>query len=129
MIIVGVGAIFLLLAPLLPLAPFTIPGCIIGGIGLILWWQNATGNWASWAYAWALIPIFVAVGMLLMGLFGVLNRGVVRASQILILIGAVTFTVFATAFNFSNPLVGILWSAVLVLLGGYYLISAMTKKQ
>jgi hypothetical protein len=26
-----------------------IPACIVGGIGALLYWQNATGNWASWA--------------------------------------------------------------------------------
>ena len=46
---------------------------ILGGMiamtGLILYWQEATGAWASWAYAWALIaPGAVGVAMILYGL-------------------------------------------------------------
>ena len=35
----------------------------------MLYWQNQTGNWESWAYAWALIPGFVGVGTIVMGLW------------------------------------------------------------
>ena len=30
-------------------------GAVITSIGLLLVYQNATGNWASWAYGWALV--------------------------------------------------------------------------
>jgi hypothetical protein len=46
-----------------------IPGGIITVAGLVLAYQNATGDWASWAYAWALVaPGGVGVGMFLNGL-------------------------------------------------------------
>jgi hypothetical protein len=44
-------------------------GSMITATGLLLGWQEATGAWASWAYAWALIaPGSVGVGMVLYGL-------------------------------------------------------------
>ena len=34
-----------------------VPACIVGGIGGMLYWQNLTGDWASWSYSWSLIPL------------------------------------------------------------------------
>ncbi len=45
-----------------------VPAAIVAGVGGLLYWQNATGNWASWAYSWALIPGFSRVGTLLSSL-------------------------------------------------------------
>lgn len=46
-----------------------IPGSIIATIGSILWVQDATGLWATWAYAWALVaPGSVGLGMFLYGI-------------------------------------------------------------
>jgi hypothetical protein len=39
-------------------------GGLVSMVGLILFFQNATGFWASWSYAWALIaPTSVGLGM------------------------------------------------------------------
>lgn len=46
----------------------TIAGSIVTIVGLILFYQNATEHWESWAYAWALVgPGGSGVGMLLYG--------------------------------------------------------------
>lgn len=42
-----------------------VPGTVIAGIGLILLFQNTFEYYQSWAYAWALVPFFVGVGMML----------------------------------------------------------------
>ena len=44
-----------------------IPGSIVTAVGLILLVQNATDRFESWAYAWALIPAAVGVGLMLHG--------------------------------------------------------------
>jgi hypothetical protein len=62
---VGMGALFMLVALASGVGPFAIPGSILGGIGLLLAWQFATGSWESWAYTWALIPGFVGLGLFL----------------------------------------------------------------
>jgi peptidoglycan/LPS O-acetylase OafA/YrhL len=129
LIIVGMGAIFLLLAAACPLAGLAIPGSIVGGIGLLLWWQNTTSNWESWAYVWTLIPCFVGVGIIITAVLGANKRAGLRASLILLLIGVGTFAVFVTAFNYKSPMVGMLWPIVLLLLGLYFLTSTLFKKR
>jgi len=64
LIIVLVGAMFILGA-LLGSPGLAIPGSIVGGIGLLLYYQNLTGNWQTWAFAWTLIPVFVGIGIIL----------------------------------------------------------------
>ena len=49
-------------------------GMVIGGtvvttVGLVLLYQNTTGRWESWAYAWALVgPAASGLGMVLWGI-------------------------------------------------------------
>lgn len=46
-----------------------IPGGIVTMTGLVLLFQNATGLWASWAYAWALVaPGGVGLGLFVQGI-------------------------------------------------------------
>src|SRR5262245_30209752 len=70
--IVGPG-LALLIAGLVVGGPgglgLVIPGSIITTVGAILWVQDATGLWSTWAYAWALVaPTSVGAGMFLFGI-------------------------------------------------------------
>jgi hypothetical protein len=70
-----------------------IPGSIVTATGLVLAVQNATGLWASWAYAWALIaPGAVGAGIALQGLVR-RSRGEVREGLRVAGIGLVLFLV------------------------------------
>jgi hypothetical protein len=62
-LILAVGAVFYLTGIGTPATGLVIPGTIIAGIGGILFWQNLTGRWFSWAYVWTLIPGFVGLGL------------------------------------------------------------------
>mgnify|MGYP005838433255 CR=1 FL=1 len=45
-----------------------ITGCIVTAVGVILFYQNLTNHWQSWAYAWALVgPTAAGLGQLLYG--------------------------------------------------------------
>ncbi len=47
---------------------FAVAGSIVTAVGLLLWYQQLSGHWDSWAYAWALIgPCAAGVGLLLYG--------------------------------------------------------------
>ena len=73
-------------------------------LGLILFYQNLTDHWDSWAYAWTLIaPGGSGVGMALYGV-RVGNAGMVRVGlwQIVTALG-----LFAAGFLFFEGLVGI----------------------
>jgi hypothetical protein len=48
-------------------AGFIVPGAIVTGTGAILWVQNATGRWESWAYVWALYPVFLGLALMFLG--------------------------------------------------------------
>ena len=60
--VIFAGAILLVIGLLSGAPAMAIPACIVAGIGGILYYQNATGNWDSWAYMWTLIPGFVGLG-------------------------------------------------------------------
>ena len=93
LIIVGIGAL-LLLGALFGNPPLAVPGSVVSGIGLMLAYQNMSGNWASWAYAWTLIPGFVGLGIILMGMLDREKREQIRDGLRLLLISFALFVVF-----------------------------------
>jgi drug/metabolite transporter (DMT)-like permease len=68
-IVIAIGVILLVLG----LVVAGEQGMVIGGtvvttVGLVLLYQNTTGHWASWAYAWALVgPAASGLGLMLWG--------------------------------------------------------------
>jgi len=116
LIIVGVGGLLLIIGLLTGVPGLAVPACIVGGIGGLLYWQNITGNWESWAYAWTLTPGFVGVGIVLSGLLGGETRQSLRGGGWLILISLVLFTVFGSFFG-ALGLMGDYWPVLLILLG------------
>jgi hypothetical protein len=90
LIIVSVGGL-LVLSAFLGSPRLAIPGSITAGIGGILYVQNLTNTWASWAYIWTLIPGFVAIGLILAGFLGYQRRASWRAGSRLLLISATLF--------------------------------------
>lgn len=119
LIVVAVGGLFLISA-LAGSPPLALPGSIIAGIGGILYYQNLTGNWASWAFAWALIPGFVGVGTLLMGLLNRQMRFGVREGGRLIVISLILFVIFGAFFGGLGTLGGY-WPVLLILIGAWIL--------
>ena len=97
-----------------------VPGGIITMIGLVLAYQNATSDWASWAFAWTLVaPGGVGLGIFLQGLRVRdwkqvrLGRNLMFWAVLLFMIG---FTVFESIFNISNIDYGIVGRAALPVL-------------
>lgn len=120
LIIVAVGGFFLVGA-LFGTPPLAIPASVIGGIGSILYYQNLTGNWASWAYIWALIPGFAGIGTVLMGLLERKKNGRVREGLRLMGISLALFVVFGLFFNGFGGL-GQFWPVLLIIAGGWILL-------
>jgi hypothetical protein len=127
-IIVGVGALLLLLGLLIGVPEMAIPACIVGGIGGLLYYQNSTGDWVSWAYVWALIPMFVGAGIILSALLGGKGRQVYLQGLETMGVGAVLFVIFGSFFNAFAGGWTIYLPLVLVLVGLYILIRNFTKK-
>jgi hypothetical protein len=83
-----------------------IPGGILTMVGLVLAYQNSTGNWASWAYLWPLVaPGGVGLGLFLQGLRE-RNAGLIKQGRSLIFIGALIFMIgfvfFESILNLSG---------------------------
>jgi high-affinity Fe2+/Pb2+ permease len=105
-----------------------VPAAIVTGIGLLLYWQNATGNWESWAYVWALIPGFAGVGVLFAGLLGETPRQSLRDGVNLIIISLIMF-VIAAAFLGGPNLLGPYWPVLIILFGVWLLIRPLWRAQ
>ena len=113
---VGLGGIFLLAAILSGKPRWMVPAAVVGGIGAILYWQNATGNWTSWVYVWTLIPGLFGIGIFLMHLMeGKLREGIVMGGS-LIAISSAAFLLFSSLYG-AFPFWGPYWPLLLVLLG------------
>lgn len=66
-----------------------IPGMITLGTGLLLLYQNLTGHWESWIYAWSLYGVFLGIAFVEIAKscpqaeeLGFLGRGFIRWSLI-----------------------------------------------
>ena len=97
--VIGTGALLLVIGLLTGAPGMAIPACIVAGIGGILYYQNATGNWESWAYMWTLIPGFTGVGSILAGILGEDFKTSVRRGLNTLVISAILFAIFGTFFN------------------------------
>lgn len=127
LIIVGVGGL-LILSAFLGTPKLVIPGSIVTGIGGILYVQNLTGAWDSWAYVWALIPGFVGIGLVLAGLLGHNRRDSWHEGGRLIVTSAVMFLIFGAFFNGLGGL-GQYWPVLLIGVGVWMLLPARKRRR
>jgi hypothetical protein len=127
LIVVGVGLALLVIGLLVGNPDMIVPACVVGGIGGILYYQNATSDWISWTYLWSLIPGFVGVGLLLSALLGGRDRRDVSAGVWLIIISAVLFLIFGSIFG-GLTILGIYWPVLLILLGVVILVRALWRR-
>ncbi len=127
-IILGVGLVFILLAIFTRTGGLAIPGCIVGGIGSILYYQNLTGNWETWSFAWALIPGFVGIGIALATIISPReNPDGFTASLTLLAISLILFFVFGGAKFFGLESF-VLWPVIIIALGLFLLFKGIVKK-
>ena len=128
LIVVGVGVFLLLLGLLTGEPDMAVPACVVGGIGGLLYWQNATGNWVSWSYAWTLIPGFVGVGILLSGLLGGRTKKSVREGSQLIVVSLVLFAIFGSFFG-ALGFMGRYWPLLIIGLGLLLLLQGVIRSR
>jgi hypothetical protein len=128
LIVIGVGIFLFLLGLLLRNPAMSIPACIVGGIGGLLYWCNSTGNWGAWSYIWALIPGFVGVGIILSTLLGSHEKTGYRDGFKLILISAILFGIFFMLFSGQGIFVKY-WPILIILGGIWIIIQAIFRKK
>jgi hypothetical protein len=128
LIIIGVGVVILLIGLLTAVPGMAVPACVIAGIGGILYYQNVTQDWASWAYAWALIPGFSGVGQVITGILGKHERKMIGAGLWQIFISAILFLVFG---SFLGPLgwLGPFWPLLLIVAGLALIVRVLVRRR
>jgi small neutral amino acid transporter SnatA (MarC family) len=120
-IIIGVGLLLFFIGLLGGESDMAVPACVVTGIGGILYYQDLTGDWGSWSYAWALIPGFVGVGVFLAALLkGDLNKQFKEALR-LIIISLLLFAVFGS-FLGGLEWAGVAGALALILVGLYMIL-------
>ena len=129
-LIIAIGLLLFVFGLVFGEPGMAVPACIVSGIGIILLYQNTTGDWASWSYAWTLIPGFVGIGSVLAGLLGEGDdrRKAIGDGLNLIIISAVLFLIFGS-FLGGLELLGDYWPVLLILLGVWLLIRPLFRRQ
>lgn len=126
LLVVGLGLVFFIFAALVRAPGLAIPGAIIAGIGSLLYYQNASNDWESWAYAWTLIPGFVGIGILISNFFeGRFIKGIREGLSLMIFSGAM-FAIFG-AFLGGPEILGDYWPILIIALGVWMVAKSLLK--
>jgi di/tricarboxylate transporter len=106
-----------------------IPGSIVTGVGSLLYYQNLTGDWESWAYAWTLMPGFVGLGLLLASLVEPsAHRAERKTGAYMFAISLSVFAIFAALFN-NNINMQLVWPVVLIVVGVAFLAGSFLDRK
>lgn len=125
--VVGAGLVLLVIGLLADEPGMAVPATIVGGIGALLYWQNLTGRWETWSYAWTLIPGFVGLGVILSGMLSGRTAQSLRDGGRTILVSLVLFAVFGSLMG--GNLTGIVWPALLIAAGVILLLGNMLRSR
>jgi hypothetical protein len=125
LLVIGLGALFFvaMFAGGKQAAGFAIPGSIVGGIGLVLLFQNITRHWESWSYFWTLIILFVGTGIYIMGWYSG-DAEQKRSGWGVMKVGLILFIIFGAFFEMIFSSFGNLIFPILLILLGVYLVVA-----
>lgn len=123
--VIGLGAMFFvaMFAGGKQTAAFAIPGSIVGGIGLVLLFQNITHHWESMSYFWTVVIMFVGIGIYIMGWYGG-DENQKRSGARVIKVGVIMFVIFGAFFEMIFSSFGnMLFPILLILLGAYLVVT------
>ena len=122
-----IGGVIFILGLVLGQPGMSVPAAIVAGLGGIFYYQDATGNFASWSYMWALIPGFIGVGTIIAGLLGENTAQNLKHGLNMMVISAVLFLVFSSFFGGWELLGNYGPSILLILLGLWVLGSGLFR--
>ncbi|NOT03944.1 MAG: hypothetical protein HOP27_05025 [Anaerolineales bacterium] len=122
-----IGGVIFIVGLVLGQPGMSVPAAIVAGLGGIFYYQETTGNFASWSYMWALIPGFIGVGTILAGLLGDNTAHNLKHGLNMMVISAVLFLVFSSFFGGWELLGNYGPSILLILLGLWVLGSGLFR--
>ncbi|HEX7393373.1 MAG TPA: hypothetical protein VF313_00455 [Anaerolineaceae bacterium] len=108
------------------LAGLFIPGSIMLILGLIFVYDVLTSDWASWAYAWLLIPAGVGLGLTLGSTVGGWGRGPSQTGLWIMGVDVGLFALIATLFG-GNTAIRTFGPLVIILAGVLILVRVFRK--
>ena len=110
--------------------PLAIPGSIVTTVGLLLFYQNTFNHFESWAYAWALIPLAVGIGLMINGSWceqpALVHNGR-RLAGIGVVLFLVGFVFFELVLNIGTMASGIVAPLLLIIAGIYLLLRRVRR--
>ena len=124
-IVIGIGALFFvaMFAGGKSAAGFAVPGSIVGGIGLVLFYENVTQHWEMMSYFWTLIIFFVGLGIYIMGLYGE-NEAQRKSGSGVMKVGVILFIIFGALFeSIFSSFTNMIFPILLILLGLYLVLT------
>ena len=127
-IIVALGAIFTLGSLIGRVGGLMIPGLVLLGLGGIFLYQDRTGDWASWAYVWTLMPALAGLGMVIGGLYDRELRQARGVGILMFLGGLAAFVIFGGFFGL-GPGVLRYWPVLVILVGLWLLVQALRTRK
>jgi hypothetical protein len=116
LIIIGSGLALFIIGVFVEAPDMAVPACIVAGVGGILYWQNMTGDWGSWAYMWTLFPGFAGVGIIIAGLMAERGSHAFWNGVSSIVSSMIMFLIFGSFFGAFVGL-GTYWPLLLVAAG------------
>jgi hypothetical protein len=128
--IIGPGLLFIVSGLISGEYGLIVPGTIISGVGCILYYQNYTGDWESWSYAWALIIGFVGVGVFFMHLLQGNVRKAIDEGVTSVITSLVMFVIFGSFMRYifgQKPFFGPYWPLLIIVWGVWLLLRPYIK--
>ena len=126
--IIAAGILLFLIGLLTGAPSMAIPAAIVCGIGALLYWQDMTNSWESWAYAWTLIPGFAGIGTILQGLLGEKTKQSLRQGFNMVIVSLILFSIFAS-FLGGWQIFGPYWPVLIILLGLWMILRVLINKR
>jgi len=108
------------------LAALFIPGSVMLALGLIFFYDTLTSDWASWAYAWLLIPAGVGLGLALASWVGGWGKDPAVVGLWMLAVSAAIFCIFGTLFG--GPVLKAITPVLLILVGILILLRAFLRR-
>ena len=128
MIIIGIGLLLFLLGLITRTPGLSVPACIVGGIGGILYWTNTTGEWGAWSYIWTLIPGFVGLGIIISTLLGGNDKSGYRDGLRLLMISGILFVVFYMLMSGQGYFIKY-WPVLVILAGIWIIVQTVLRRK
>jgi len=120
-----VPGLVLLAAAAIPTPPrgigFAIAGSIVTTVGLVLLYQARTGDWQSWAYVWAAIPLAIGLALFAYGALtgdGPMVTAGLWVGGVATLVLAVGAWFFQGVFSGAGSVWSSTWWAVVTIIAG-----------